>query len=116
MKKTLMTLAAAAVLAVGFASGANAAAATIINDFGCILIAADGPYGFTVSTTDSHAVVTNNIRGNSVLKCKFKAPPNPLGRAFNNRGFPCGTFAGGTTKSHVTVSRTGNVTLTCRTP
>ena len=69
MRKTFMTLAGASLLALSFgslSSPASAAPATQINDFGCFLIAADGPYGAAVFTNDSHAVNTNNARNNAV--------------------------------------------------
>ncbi len=119
MRKTLMALAGAALLAVGFASGANAAA-LVISDQGCSVL--DGN-NMIVSAGSDHSVLTGNARGNAKLTCKVKGvAPGParfFGSARNNANskLPCLILGAGSTYdwSNI-VSASGNVTLQCKLP
>ncbi len=113
MRKTLMALVGASLLALSFAAVAQAQnSATITRDFGCNLF--DGN-GNLVNVSESKSVVTSS--GHETLKCSAKGlPPADDGRAAVQRGFVCNTFLGTTTKTHSTVSASGNSTLTCRVP
>ena len=125
MRKTLMTLAGAVLLAVGFASGANAAAALVITDVACSVL--DGT-GTVFVTSDSHAVNANNANGNGKISCKAKGAANPIGKAVRfygparnntNSALLCGIPGpgGGITGDWTNiVSASGRVTLTCHLP
>ncbi len=118
-----MTLAGAALLAVGFASGANAAAALVITDVACGVL--DGN-GNVFVTSDSHAVNANNANGNGKISCKAKGAANPTGKAVRfygparnnaNSGLPCNIPNLGSTGDWTNiVSASGRVTLTCHLP
>ena len=87
--------------------------ATVINDFECVLLAADSGLGSTLFTNESHSVET--LSGNTVLKCKFDIPAGfEPANAIVNEGFLCGTLLGLTTNSKSVASPGGNATLTCQ--
>lgn len=109
MKKTLMTLAGASLLALSFASAAQAQA-TINRDQGCNLF--NGLGNLVFADTD-HTVITPSGKNN--LTCRAKGlTPTPDGRALVTRGFPCNTSGGSTTKTHSIVTPSGNSTLICQ--
>ena len=92
--------------------------ATVITELGCIIIPPDWGGPFTLSTTDTHSVVTPS--GNSKLTCHFVIPDGEApDRAMRFQGFLCGT-PGGTTTNTWSVSSTqeddvlGTVTLQCQ--
>ena len=86
------------------------AAADVINGFGCGISFPWAPGGaFTSDAT--HTVITSSQ--NTTLICHFNVT-NPTGKAFTDKGFGCGTFLGGTTDSHKTISAGGQATLVCR--
>jgi hypothetical protein len=91
--------------------------AVVINDQGCALLDGDGN---SISTSESHAVITNSKNGNTLLKCSVKGVANSTGKAvhfdFDNTGITCATNSGSTENWHETVSASGNATLTCRIP
>ena len=111
MRKTLLTLAGASLLALSFASAAQAQnAAQIIVDQGCNLF--DGN-GNLVSADADHAVITSS--GNNNLTCKAKGlAPTPDGKALVTRGFLCNASGVLTNKTHSTVSPNGNSKLVCQ--
>ena len=88
--------------------------ATVIDEFGCGLLAADSGLPVNLFTTDTHSVA--NHAGNSVLKCHFLFDPVlcPSERAIITKGFVCGTFLGATTISRTTTDCTNGIAvLTC---
>lgn len=95
------------------AARASVDGATVINDFGCVIVPADWGGPIPLFTTDTHAVITPS--GNSLLSCKFDIPPGlEPDKAFVSDGFTCGTFLGLADNSHAVASPGGNVTLTCQ--
>ena len=80
--------------------------ATVITEFGCSLIPADGGPGFT---TDTHAVGNGN---NVKMTCHFTGL-TPQSPAFIKKGFLCGTPFGLTTNTMVVVDDEGNGMLRC---
>ncbi len=72
--------------------------ATVITEFGCVIVPADWSVSFALFTTDSHSVVTPS--GNSKLTCHFEIPDGEApDRAVRFKDFNCSTFAGLTTNS-----------------
>ena len=111
MRKTLVALAGVSILALSFASAAQAAPAKITRDFGCNLFNGNGSLVTVRDATLS--VVTSS--GNANLTCRATGlTPPPDGKAAVQRGFGCNTFLGFTTKSHSTVSPSGNSKLVCQ--
>ena len=88
--------------------------ATVIDDFGCGLLAADSGLPVDLFTSDSHSVT--NSPGNSTLKCYFQFDPVlcPDERAIVTKDFFCGTFLGIADKSRTTTDcENGIAVLTC---
>ena len=81
--------------------------ATVISEGGCGLLEPGVPHLFT---TDLHSVITPS--GNTMLICHFEGPPIP--ETVVGKGFPCGTFFGGTTESRFVYTKSGKVTEMCR--
>ena len=111
MKKAIAALGVAGFML--FAAGsASADGATVIDEFGCSLLAADSGLGANLFTDDSHAVVTPS--GNTLLSCSFEIPDGlEPSRALKNDGFLCSTFLGATNDSMVVSTPGGNARLTC---
>ncbi len=89
--------------------------ATVIDEFGCGLLAADSGLPVNLFTTDTHSVT--NHAGNSILKCNFLFDPVlcPSEKAIKTTGFPCGTFLGLATASRtITDCTNGSAVLTCK--
>lgn len=88
--------------------------ATIINEFGCLLLAADSGLDVTLFTDETtHAV--NTPSGNSLLKCHFDIPAgHEPKKAIVKEGFSCGTFLGSTTNSQSVCAPGGKCDLTCQ--
>lgn len=109
--KNIYALAVGALLCL--AEVAQAAPAIRIDDFGCNLL--DGNKN-PVSTDRSHAVVTSS--GTSMLKCQVENVPNDTGRAvqwdYANTNLLCSTYGGLTEDWKITVSASGQATLTCK--
>lgn len=113
MKKILFFgLLAMAVLTFGFTSIAGAEA-TVVDEFGCSLLATDSGLLINLFTDDvTHAVVTPS--GNSILQCHFDIPEGfEPDRTMKNNGFLCGTFLGLTTDSQSIANKGGKAHLTC---
>ena len=117
MRKSLGLMAALAIVAslfVGngstFAASPNAA--VVINDQGCSLHDGDGN---SIFVPTSHVVITSN--GHGLLVCKAKGVPNSTGHAVRfdqgNTGSVCGFEGGVTDRWQLTVSASGNATLSC---
>jgi len=106
---TAISIMFAALFGAGMSSGqvANAEPATVIRDFGCVLIAADGGPGFT---TDTQVTINGN---NTIFTCLFDDVPNDTGKAKRFSGFLCGTQSGLTTNSMSVVSASGKALLRC---
>jgi hypothetical protein len=85
-------------------------AASITSDFTCGMFDGDG--GFVVVFNATHSVITSS--GHTTLICHASDVPNSTGHAVRYDDFPCGTFLGGTTDSHETVSNGGAAVLRCR--
>lgn len=86
--------------------------ATVITEFGCVIIPPDWGGPIVLVTTDTHSVVTPS--GNSKLTCKFDIPDGlEPAKAEKYNDFWCSTFAGLTTDSQSVVSPGGNITLQC---
>ena len=92
-------------------NGSFGSPATVITEFGCTLIEADGGGPGGSFTTDSHSVTNKNV---SVLVCHFTDVPNDTGQAIKHSGFACGTSAGLTFDSRSVVDDEGNATLWCK--
>ena len=96
-----------------FCKEAVAEPATVIDDAGCQLLAADSGLPSTLLTTETHATVTSS--GNTVLSCHFVIPVGEEpAKAIRNQGFPCGTFLGITNNSRVVSTPGGTASLTCQ--
>jgi hypothetical protein len=117
MKKTMFSAAVAAAVLTALAATTTAHAqnlgATVIDNFGCVLLGKDSGLKVNLFTSETtHAVITPS--GNSLLQCHFTIPagaePN---KAIVNKGFFCGTFLGGTTNSESVVTPGGTATLRC---
>jgi hypothetical protein len=123
MRKTLMALAGASVLAIGFAGTAFAGPAAVINDQGCFAGASITPPSVgAIFATSDHVTDTNNARGNAQLTCKFSGNP-AVAKAFKSTGFTCGILLAApgpgfvvTTNSRLVYTASGNATLSCKTP
>jgi hypothetical protein len=111
VKKLIVVLGVAGFML--FAAGsASADGATVIDEFGCTLLASDSGLGANLFTDDTHAVITPS--GNTLLSCSFDIPDGlEPGRAIKNSGFTCGTFLGVSNDSMVVSSPGGNAHLTC---
>ena len=112
-------VALATVALVGFrAHVANAAGATVIDDFGCLILDSDSGLPDILLSQDSHTVQTPS--GNVNFLCDFTFDPNlcPNGAgspALRHQGFGCGTPFGVTTNTKaVTDCTAGTVHLSCQ--
>jgi len=91
---------------------AKAQGATVIMDFGCLIVPADWGGPGILFSLKSQAVETPS--GNSKLTCQFDIPAGlepATAQLFS--GFVCGTTFGLTTESSSTVTPGGKVRLTC---
>lgn len=86
--------------------------ATIIREFGCVIIPADWGGAASLFTNETHSVETPS--GNTKLTCHFDIPAG-LEPATDLifKGFNCGTFLGLTTNSQSVVSTEGRILLRC---
>jgi len=89
--------------------------ATVIDEFGCVIIPADSGLPVALFSDDSHFV--ENHAGNVNMWCDFVFDTAlcPDDKAMRARGFTCGTLAGLATKTHaVTDCEYGVVHLSCQ--
>lgn len=92
---------------------AHATQATVIDEFGCSILASDSGLPINLYTTDTHAVITPS--GNTLLKCHFDIPAEYIPtNTMRHSGFPCGTYLGLTTDSFSVTTRGGKVMLDCK--
>ncbi len=113
--QTVMTMLLSSIVVLGsMVTSVHASnGATVIDEFGCSLLAADSGLDISLYTSGkTHAVVTPS--GNTMLTCAFEIPdghePKP---AINNTGFPCSTYGGMTYNSKSTATPGGKAILTC---
>ena len=108
---TVLSLVAVGIIVLALPVPAVADGATVINDFGCTLTAADAGLSAALHTTESHAVVTPS--GNTQLTCHFDVPPAiaPSG-TLHHEGFLCGT-QGGFTRDSRSVTNKNEALLVC---
>ena len=107
----LMTGLAIAALVSGPAAQADPA--TVIDDIGCFITAADSGLAVGLATTESHAV--RSASGNVTLTCHFTIPVANLPTAtMRHRGFACATPWGVTTKTLSVTTKGGTVLLRCQ--
>jgi hypothetical protein len=83
--------------------------AAIVRGFGCSLTDGNGNFVFTTATL---SVITSS--GNALTKCQADVTPSSGGTAVITSGFPCFVNGGYTTKTHETVSASGQATLICQ--
>ena len=113
---SLMTVLAFGALSAYADNPLNPNSAVVITDIGCGIL---GPNGEFLSTTDTHAVITNSKNGNIKLTCHGKLPDGvtPPSKTvhwdYSSAGIPCGTIIGSTTDWKEVVTPSGNVKLTC---
>lgn len=93
-------------------SHADGQGATVIKDFGCVIVPADWPGSIPLSTNDTHSVATKS--GNTAMYCHFDIPAGmEPAKAVKYKGFPCGTFLGLTFDSMSVSTPGGKVMLRC---
>lgn len=109
----------ALLVVIGISGGAISTAqaddgATVIKQFGCVLVAADNGLGITLFTNDvTHYVGTPS--GNASLQCHFDIPAGfEPAKTMRFDGFTCGTFMGTTTNSQSVVTKGGKAHLRCQ--
>jgi hypothetical protein len=113
MRRTLLVLTVALVMAATVAASALSVAAQGEGETGsqegspCFLMEPGLPNLFT---NDPQAVITPS--GNTKFTCHFEGPP--IAQTTVGKGFQCGTPLGPTTESHYVYTKSGNATLTCR--
>ena len=89
---------------------ANADPATVIDDFGCVITAADSGLSVALFTEESHVV--RSASGNVTLTCHFDIPDGLAPAAtMRNSGFLCGTQFGVTTNTQSVTAKGGRVLL-----
>jgi hypothetical protein len=111
---SLLILSCMAIFATTAFADSHDMGATVVDDFGCGLLAADSGLPVDLFTYDSHSVV--NSAGNTTLKCYFPFDPVlcPSDRAIVTKDFTCGTFLGFADKSRTTTDcENGIAVLTC---
>lgn len=96
---------AGAILLSGFTAGDPA---DVIKDIGCGI---SSPWG-QIFTEESIQVA--NHGGNVTLVCHANGVYNPSGMDWEDWGFPCGTFYGGTINSYKIITADGNAMLRCQ--
>jgi hypothetical protein len=112
MRRTLLVLTVALVMAAMVAASAFAVAAQEEGETGsqegspCFFME---PGLRHLETTDRHAVITPS--GNTKLTCHFEG--EPIAQTTVGKGFLCSTPLGETRESHFVYTKSGNVTLTC---
>ena len=86
-------------------TSANAAPASVFNDFPCGL-------GGGVPATNSHSVDTQSANSNTNLRCEGNVAPTQSGHAVVDKDFACG--AGGLTfDSHSVTTPNGKKIISC---
>jgi hypothetical protein len=89
--------------------------ASVIDEFGCVVISADSGLPVDLITEVSHFV--ENSAGNVNMWCDFVFDPAlcPSDKAMKHKGFPCGTLAGLATKTMATTDcEYGVVHMSCQ--
>ena len=94
----------------GFVSPANAGGATVIKEFGCVILPSDSGLTDYLFTNDTHSVETPS--GVSILQCHFDIPDGlePY-KTMKHEGFPCNTYLGLTYDSKSITTKGGKVHL-----
>jgi len=94
-------------------STTHADGATVIDDVGCALMAADSGLPSDLFTNESLSVATPS--GNTTLTCHFDIPAGEEpAKALRNSGFDCGTGLGLTTNSRSVATPGGKALLRCQ--
>jgi hypothetical protein len=92
---------------------AHAEPATVIDDFGCLILAADSGLAVNLVTQESHAVQAAN--GNVNFTCHFVIPDGQEpASTMHHSGFLCGTQFGFTTDTWSVTTKGGRVLLRCQ--
>ena len=115
MRSRFALAAVTALALVALVAGPTASAdpATVIDDFGCVILAADSGLSVALFTEESHSV--QSASGNVTLTCHFDIPDGlEPASTMRQSGFLCGTQFGFTTNTQSVTTKGGQVLLRCQ--